>query len=83
VDANGNVGREVVNLDIAVPKITIDSVNQLDKNTAEVIASIEHDLDEGLVTFQRTRNNMVHDITGTNSNSLGGYALSPKQTIIT
>jgi hypothetical protein len=46
MDANGNIGQEEVNLNITIPKIEVTAVNQLDKNTAEIIASIEHDLDE-------------------------------------
>jgi hypothetical protein len=69
MDANGNIDRQEVNLAIDIPKIEVTSVNQLDKNTAQIIANLEHDLDEGLVTFQRVRNSMVKDITGTNSNT--------------
>ena len=51
--------------------------------TADIIAKISHDLDEGLVIFQRLRNGVRKDIAWSNQTSYGGFNLSPKQTIIT
>ena len=81
-DANNNIGKEVVNLTIDVPQITISTVDQIDKNTAEVIATLQHDMDEGLVSFQRARNNISQEITWT-TEGVSWYSLSPHQTIIT
>lgn len=82
-DANNNISKEVVKLKIQIPEINITDVRKIDDQNAEIIAEIENDLDEGLVTFQRARNGLIKPITGTTANSLGGYSLSPKQKIIT
>jgi hypothetical protein len=69
-DANGNLSKETVNLNINIPKIEITDVHQIDSGNAEIIAKIEQDLDEGLVSFQRERNGIIRAITGTQANTL-------------
>lgn len=70
IDANQNITKEIVNLTINIPQIEITDVRQIDSGNAEIIAKIEHDLDEGLVTFQRERNGIIKAITGTLANQL-------------
>ena len=69
VDANNNISKEVVNFNIQIPEINITDVKKIDNQNAEIIAELENDIDEGLVTFQRDRNGMIQAITGTTANS--------------
>lgn len=83
IDANNNISKEVVNFTIKIPDISITEVKKIDEQNAQIIALLENDLDEGLVTFQRERNGLIKAITWTNANNLWWYPLSPWQKIIT
>jgi hypothetical protein len=61
-DANNNIAKEEVVLQIQIPKIEIIKINQKDKETSEIIAKIQNDIDEGMVSFQRTREKNTMDI---------------------
>ena len=45
-DANGNPAKQQVKLSISIPKIDIVNINQRDKDTAEIVVKIQHDIDE-------------------------------------
>lgn len=83
IDANNNLSKEVVNFTIQIPNISIIDVQKVNEEYANIIAELEQDLDEGLVSFQRERNGMIKEITGSKANTLWWYALSPGKTIIT
>jgi hypothetical protein len=46
IDANNNLTKEVVNFTIAIPEINIVDVQKIDEQNTNIIAKIEHDLDE-------------------------------------
>jgi len=77
------LSKEVVTFRIQIPEINIIDVQKIDEEYANIIAQLEQDIDEWLVSFQRERNGIIKAITGSNANALGGYPLSPRQTIIT
>lgn len=83
IDANKNIAKEEVTINISIPKVEIVQINQKDKETSEIIAKIQNDIDEGMVTFQRTRNGEGIEMKWTLANIKWGYQLSPGQTIIT
>ena len=72
-----------MNLSIKIPDIQIIDLKKSGTETAEIIAKISNDMDEGMVIFQRLRNGVRNNISGSNQNGYGGFDLSPKQTIIT
>jgi len=83
IDQNNNVAKEIVTLSIKIPDIQVIDIKKSGEETADVIAKISNDMDEGMVIFQRLRNNMRKNIEWSNQNNYGGFDLSPKQTIIT
>jgi hypothetical protein len=56
IDQNNNVAKETVTLNIKIPDIEVIDMKKSTEETAEVIAKISNDLDEGTVIFQRLRN---------------------------
>ena len=83
IDQNNNIAKEHVTLNIKIPDIEVIDLKQSGEKTADIIAKISNDLDEGTVIFQRLRNGVRNTISGSNQNGYGGFSLSPKQTIIT
>lgn len=83
IDQNNNRAKKTVTLNIKIPNIEVIDVKKSGETTAEIIAKISNDLDEGTVIFQRLRNGVRKDIAGSNQNTYGGFSLSPKQTLIT
>ena len=83
IDQNNNITKESVTVSIKIPDIEILNLKKTWEETTEVIAEISHDVDEGMVTFQRLRNGLRKNIEGTNKNTYGWFDLAPKQTIIT
>ncbi len=71
LDQNGNVAKEIVTLEIKIPEIEVIDLKKSGKETADIIAQISNDMDEGLVVFQRLRNGIRKDIAGTRQNSKG------------
>ena len=56
------MAKETVNLDIKIPDIEVIDLKKSGEATADVIAKISHDLDEGTVIFQRLRNGIWKNI---------------------
>lgn len=83
IDQNNNITKETVRLTITIPEIEIIDLQKSGEETADIIAQITNDMDEGMVIFQRLRNNMRQNIEGSNQNEYGGFNLFPGQTIIT
>lgn len=83
IDQNGNIAKETVTLKIMIPDIQIIDLKKSGEDTADIIAKISNDIDEGQVIFQRLRNGIRSTIKWSNQNSYEGFDLSPKQTIIT
>lgn len=83
IDQNNNITKETVTLSIQIPDIEVIDLKKTGEATAEIIAKISNDLDEGTVIFQRLRNGIRKNIEWTNQNAYSGFSLSPKQTIIT
>lgn len=83
IDQNNNITKETVTLNIKIPDIEVIDVKKSGEKTADIIAKISNDLDEWTIIFQRLRNWIRKNISGSNQNEYGGFPLSPKQTIIT
>ncbi len=83
IDQNNNITKQTITVNINTPNIEIIDLKKSGKNTADIIAKISNDLDEGMVIFQRLRNGLRNDIKGSKQNDLWWFSLSPKQTIIT
>ncbi|MCX6825442.1 MAG: VCBS repeat-containing protein [candidate division SR1 bacterium] len=83
IDQNNNITKQNISVNIATPDIEVLDVKKTGEATADIIAKISNDLDEGMVIFQRLRNGIRSNISGSNQNTYGGFDLSPKQTIIT
>lgn len=83
IDQNNNSAKQQVKLSIKTPDLEIVDVKKTGKDTADIIAKISNDLDEGLIIFQRLRNGVRKDIEWSNQNTAGWFALSPTTTIIT
>ena len=83
IDQNNNITKERVTVHISIPDIQVIDVKKSGDTTADIIAKISNDLDEGTIIFQRLRNGIRKNIEGTNQNAYSGFSLSPKQTIIT
>jgi len=62
IDQNNNVAKEIVTLSIKIPDIQVIDIKKSGEETADVIAKISNDMDEGMVIFQRLRNNMRKNI---------------------
>jgi hypothetical protein len=58
----------LITVSIQIPDIEVIDVKQSGEKTADIIAKISHDLDEGSVIFQRMRNGIRKNIEGTNQN---------------
>lgn len=66
-DFNGNIKKIPVTLHIKIPEIWIDHIeNDSGSSTAQIIAQIKPDVDEGNVVFQRARNGTWKEVTGNN-----------------
>lgn len=62
IDQNNNSAKQQVKLNIKTPDLEIVDVKKTGKDTADIIAKISNDLDEGLIIFQRLRNGVRKDI---------------------
>lgn len=62
IDQNDNIAKEVVTLSISIPDIEIIDLKKSGETTADIVAKISNDIDEGMVIFQRLRNGMRKDI---------------------
>jgi len=81
-DFQGNRQTDPVRLTIETPTIAIkDAI--LTWSSGQIVAQLSHDVDEGLVTFQRQRNQRRQELTWTLSNTLWWFSLQPLQTILT
>lgn len=69
LDQNGNIAKEIVTVDIKIPDIEVIDFKKNGEKTADIIAQISNDMDEGLVVFQRLRNGIRKNIAGTMQNS--------------
>lgn len=83
IDQNNNSSKQHVSLNIKIPDLEIVDVKKTGKETADIIAKISNDLDEGMIIFQRLRNGIRKDLVGSQQNNTGGFGLSPMTTIIT
>ena len=70
-DFQGNKQLTPVTLSIAVPDIAMKDVIQISETSGQLISELSHDIDEGMVVFQRLRNDKWQQITGTLSNLFG------------
>jgi hypothetical protein len=68
-DFQGNKQTDPVRLTIESPSISVKDV-PLSGNSGQIVAELSHDIDQGLVTFQRQRNQRRQELTGTLSNTL-------------
>jgi len=82
-DINWNTSYEEINLHIDMPNIEIVNINQLSENSANIIAKIEHDMDEWSVVFEKNRYGFWNYLTWTNDSINNWYTLNLWQTIIT
>jgi len=55
-------------VNIKIPDIEVIDIKQ-GEGTAEIVAKISNDLDEGMVVFQRLRNGVRNTISGSYQNS--------------
>jgi hypothetical protein len=62
IDQNNNIAKEIVTLSIKIPDIQVIDIKKSGEETADVIAKISNDMDEGMVIFQRLRNNIRKNI---------------------
>jgi len=83
VDFDGNMEIQDVQVSIKIPGISILSIDQLSEDTANVIAEIDHDMDEWAVIFDRERHDVWEYLSGTNDDVFGGYDLVLWQTVVT
>lgn len=68
-DSEGNSVQETISLKIKVPKIEISDITRLSgraegiKNPVLITSTIEQEIDQGTVTFERKRNEIIKEIT--------------------
>lgn len=82
-DFNGNTQLEKVSLDIEIPEITLKEYVSLSPSSGQLIAELSHDIDQGMVVFQRQRNDLWQEFSWTLANAYGWYSVQPQQTIVT
>ena len=81
-DFQWNQQLDPVRLTIETPDLSIKSAD-LTWSSGQIVAELSHDIDAWLVTFQRQRNQLRQELTGSLSNSLWWFSLKPLQTILT
>ena len=83
-DTNNNITKEQINLTINVPTISIDDIiyENTPLNGINIISSITNGMDEGIVKFERKRNNLRSTLSNPNSNEWFNYILTLDQTNI-
>jgi hypothetical protein len=52
------VSREQINITVKIPEISIIETKQINEESAQIIAELSNDVDEGNVSFQRQRNDI-------------------------
>ncbi len=82
-DFSKNKQIQKVILNIEVPEITMKKFVPLSESSGQLIAELSHDIDQWMVVFQRERNNVWQEFSGTLANSFWWFFVWPKQTIIT
>ena len=81
-DHNNNITREQLNLTINIPTISIDDIiyENTPTNGINILSSITQGMDEGIVKFERKRNNVWSLLSNPNSNEGFSYPLVLDQT---
>jgi hypothetical protein len=82
-DFNGNTQLEKVTLDVEIPKISLKDFIPLSEFSGQLIAELSHDIDEGMVMFQRQRNDFWQEMSWTLSNTYWWFFVGPRQTVVT
>ncbi len=69
-DYNNNLTREQLNLTINIPTISIDDIiyENTPTNGINILSSITQGMDEGIIKFERKRNNVWSLLSNPNSN---------------
>lgn len=82
-DFNGNRQLEKATLDIQIPNIALQEFVPVSEFSGKLVAELSHDIDEWMVIFQRQRNDLWQEMSGTLANSYWWFSVWPKQTIVT
>jgi hypothetical protein len=84
VDYNNNFTRTPITVSIDIPTLTIDAVFTTGANSGSIIASMNTDIDSGIVWFDRMRTTVRQTLTGTQNNTpISAFPVTVGQTVIT
>lgn len=84
VDYNNNFTRTPVTISIDIPTLAIDAVYTTWSNSGSIIASMNTDIDSGIVWFDRMRTTVWETLTGTqNTIPTSAFPVTIGQTVIT
>ncbi|MDD3263232.1 MAG: VCBS repeat-containing protein [Candidatus Absconditabacteria bacterium] len=82
-DFNGNKQLEKITIEIKTPTIEIKDFIPISEFSGQLVAELSNDIDQGMVVFQRQRNDVWQEMSGTLANTYGGFFVGPNQTTVT
>lgn len=84
VDYNDNFTRTPITISIDIPTLTIDAVYTTWASAGNIIASMNTDIDSGIVEFDRMRTTVRKTLTGIQNNTpISEFPVTVGQTVIT